>query len=279
MFKIGLHTAGHPSIPTFENMVDFSAAVEKEVDKVFSAPFIIKAPTVVQELFKPLEGGQNIVAETMGRWVQRLPGNKICNSEGKVVAPLSAAMGLEPAVAAFQKILHDKARVASALPSFNACMEGPTLYGYSNVSMHFEPSICASVRFQSHGVMKFILIPAVQLADYIGQDATFDSLRDHMRSLTEEDAIKLKEKGSFLYHGTLEPNMCLVIPPAFFMAAAASGESGSIAGLRETFLPRLFFESQSTNFQKLLSITKAKTNSYSMLELFMDVLAVSSHKS
>lgn len=53
-----------------------------------------------------------------------------------------------------------------------------------------------------------------------GQDdgATWSTLKDRLRGLTQTEAIAMRSKGYYLYSGTHAANQALVIPPAFFVA-------------------------------------------------------------
>lgn len=194
VFAVKLSEAGHPQIPSYQSLDALATDLKEGEDKVFSKPFIILKVQELTELFD--ESSDSVVAKTMARWVKTLPGNKICKMEGKVVGPLVGNMGLDDAQAVFHKIMPQWRRISSSVPSFNAAMEGPTLYGHSAIALHFEPSLRGTLRLQAHGEMKFVLISAGSLIQCVSEKGsgspTWDGLRDALRGLSEADSTALK---------------------------------------------------------------------------------------
>lgn len=280
-FNLKFAEAGHTGIPTYSDLDGLRKAIAGGDSEVMSRPFLLASCDLVQKMLNDGDGDGSIsMQKTMERWMRNLPTNRICMTENKVVAPLSASMGLEKARKVFQSILPEEERLRSNAPSFSICMETARLYGHSPVALHFEPSMCGSLRIQAHGTLKVVTAPISDLLRHSGEKASWNALADSLRNLTQAEAAKMQKDAINLYHGSLEPNMVLMIPPAYFVvtttvSGTGDGASSSCpAGLRETFLPAAALEWQRDQFQKLLATTPSDTFTGQLLQLFLDVVGL-----
>jgi len=187
---------------------------------------------------------------------------------------MNKAHGADAANRVFEELLAQCHRVSSVSEAFNACIHSAMLYGYSQFTTHFEPSFMASLRMQSSGVMKFLLVPASTFAEHLEDRATWDAMREFMSTVSEADAKQMAESGVNIYHGKLQPNQVLGIPPAYFMACTPEDGTPVIAGIREALLPKLPTETHRQHFQKLLAVTADGTPMRRKVEAVLDVLVV-----
>ena len=163
VIQVRLTDAGHPPIPEFEDLDAFTKAMSESPEETIQKPGIVSDVECFKILFDEKEQ-LGTVGHTLRRWQDALPGNKICQTEGKVIAPMNVAMGSEAAHNAFTNLVPEDKRISSSSAHLRGFMQGPTLYGNSTVSCTYEPSLCGQIRVQAGGVSKYILAPICDLA-------------------------------------------------------------------------------------------------------------------
>jgi hypothetical protein len=215
----------------------------------FSAPALLKNSAGFSNIFaKQLDDKdltpQGKLQHSLRRYSKAFPANDECLRRGKVVCPLLPAMGLDIVQAAFQELIQPTDCVKSQLPSYMSLTNQVQLYGSLKDAVHFgtEPSCLSSLWYQHAGVTKFILAPATTIQKSIDgakrEPEKWVSLRDALRSLTEQDVKTFKEKTLPVYHGALEEGMILMVPAGFTFAtcAAPQADKDQIA-IKTFFLP------------------------------------------